>query len=1107
MRDQSGWHHRLAQRLRPWPEDAALGVTTFLDVELGLYLLTEVAPDWSALDAWTLFTGYPFTTGRGLHLDQTQHRYLERARFYLTGMRRRRWRDQLTRYQRLSEGVRGFHFEDATDPPHRRDDPAARQRFDAYRELLLAPPLFRAVDLPIAMHGGYRFWVRNQQHSVRFDSSLPHTAPVRYDLNGRHDEAKPITVTRDELYDCAATMDARESAGDVKANHWVRRLQRIELRIRSKITGAFEAEPNWTLTIDGLLHLVGMVGAGKSTLRDILTVFCVRNRGLRVGILVSDVAETLHITRVMNNLAVPTAPIIGRSTRQRHIYRLHRRQHTSGAPTMLHHDDPGFAYLSSACPADALRGYESARPLGIAETPCVTLYPHGDDDSGSDATSSRRHGCPLWAGCPKHRASRDLVDASVWVANPASLMHSQVPEHQSDVRLRYFEMMARRCDLIIIDEADRVQLHFDTAFAPAVTLYGRGTESWLDEITTHQVNELRRSARAQLSDGLIEDWIAATGTVNAAANRIFAMLLQDRRLREWVRVDYFSAFTLHYQLLTEWFGDDIDFDVESGPVGRASRILGEYRDDPMQPRGDDGRLGAEELAAVNELVEVTLELLSLGRTPSTTRRLRRILRDLAGLVDLPEAEMARRENRLEFTLLLAALHHRLNFLTWSWRAVEAALNLEATSNVLSHSPPPDYQPIMPESPMGNILGFQFIMDEPGRGESGGILRFFRCEGLGRQLLRRLDGFCQIDELPRPHVMLMSATSWAGTSSRYHLNVPVGAVLRPRDTEIEAIARTVFRKEPLYSDDDMPLWLSGQRPADRPAALRMMLKQLAEPTSNLTGARSRFAQELDEISDPDRRRILVLTGSYAEARDAAEYLDGLPEWRGRVVQLLPDDADRDDTWTTLRRGDIADFAVGSGELLVAPLLAVERGHNIVVDGGKAAIGSVYFLARPHHRPNDINLSIHALNDWALRAIDNGEFVGRVRHASSADAAGVAFREVARRKWRRLLARRLAWSNLDDIEREAFTWDQLVVIWQVIGRLVRGGVPARVTFVDAAFFPEFAAATGEDSPQTSLLLSMREVLEPYFADDGRKTTSDCSLVRELYLPLHTALSNME
>ena len=85
-----------------------------------------------------------------------------------------------------------------------------------------------------------------------------------------------------------------------------------------------------------------------------------------------------------------------------------------------------------------------------------------------------------------------------------------------------------------------------------------------------------------------------------------------------------------------------------------------------------------------------------------------------------------------------------------------------------------------------------------------------------------------------------------------------------------------------------------------------------------------------------------------------------------------------------------------------------------------------------------------------------------------------------------------------------------MWQVIGRLVRGGVPARVVFVDAAFSPREVGFHARDTPDTSLLASMREVLAPFF-DDGDTPEPppapiDKSLVRELYEPLYRALVDM-
>jgi hypothetical protein len=148
----------------------------------------------------------------------------------------------------------------------------------------------------------------------------------------------------------------------------------------------------------------------------------------------------------------------------------------------------------------------------------------------------------------------------------------------------------------------------------------------------------------------------------------------------------------------------------------------------------------------------------------------------------------------------------------------------------------------------------------------------------------------------------------------------------------------------------------------------------------------------------------------------------------------------------------------------------------------------------------------VNDWAVRYVRDGGFRQLVRASGGLDAAGLAFRKEAMKRWRRFLTRRMSWSSLPPYEKVSVTWDQLVIMWQVIGRLVRGGVPARVVFVDAAFAPSEASMTGADTAETSLLVAMREVLAPYFTDDPGTDPIDRSLVDYLYRPLYQALVNL-
>ncbi len=81
-----------------------------------------------------------------------------------------------------------------------------------------------------------------------------------------------------------------------------------------------------------------------------------------------------------------------------------------------------------------------------------------------------------------------------------------------------------------------------------------------------------------------------------------------------------------------------------------------------------------------------------------------------------------------------------------------------------------------------------------------------------------------------------------------------------------------------------------------------------------------------------------------------------------------------------------------------------------------------------------------------------------------------------------------------DKKALTWNILVVLNQVIGRLNRGGCPARIYFCDAKF--------------ADLLPFMCQELESYFDSSSNKLAIEKEIAQALYsnfyFPLHKALS---
>ncbi|MFD4879184.1 hypothetical protein ACFWOB_38330 [Streptomyces sp. NPDC058420] len=1152
------------------PELRNARLVTLCEIEVGLFLQERFAADAPAADAWVLFSGYPFARAWGV-VDEAGQQTLRTARYTLwTWGRRLAWAEALKEYQRLDRQLRAYEVADQDHPAVRRLSlSVAPDRWQTYEQLLCEAPVFAGKQLTFAKAGRHAFPIGRHLATVRLPDRTP-PSPASHDfaalpVNG----GQPLVFPWADLKATAAFMDS------VKSENWIGRLEAIRVFVRR--TDTFE--PADAFEVARIQHLLGIVGAGKSTLRDVLTVHLAR-RGLRVTVVVGDVAELLKLVQLYNTYVPGSAtPVLGAAGREQHAERLHRRLVGRGERNLLAHDDSGFAYLSTSCALNALRhaeGQSADHLLGFGEAPCTRLQPPGQrGDYEEDQWARRRVACPFWSDCPRHHVSRELVDALVWVATPPSLVDSKVPHPQNREHIRYLELACRRSDLVIVDEADRVQMQLDRMFAPGIPLIGGGpdTRSFLDEVNQHRIRELAGAGRIQLSDRDVENWSAAVNTTQTAADRLVAMLVSDVDLRSWVRIGYFSAGTLQLRLLEERYplpegrnGTEseslkVTEHAHQEPRRWLTEILDAFRDNPFGDQRPVTEVGIE-------LTGLMGELLHTNYRERTRERLREVLCwlfDLDGFLEpadegreryaklraqadgnpartsgqrgadrkppkrrrkdqLPEKPGEWLEllmARFEFTLLLSALEPKLALINAMWPRVASALNLGFNE---MYRRPPDYGPMVPEAPMGNVLGFQFVME--GGPDRGGVrtgeLRFFRCSGVGRELLRVMPDLPTVDDRPGTNVLLMSGSSWAGTSSRYHIPVPIGVIIEPDPAELDRIAeQSDFRFEFIRDNCDCRVAcecheqddarrLSGEPLDQRADILRRMVTALGNDDTGM----SRLQEELRLLPE-SRRHILVLVGSYEESKVVADTLHTLNKrWRGRVYRLVSDDDpdagtvldDDEHHAPVLRRGDVETLANTRAEILVAPLLAVERGHNILdLDRRHAAIGSIYFLARPNPRPDDLGLAVHAINDWIVRALDSGKFGDWVRGEPTLGLGARKVRDLARSEWYRVLARSMAWKGLGD-DRERVTWDLLVLIWQVIGRSVRGAVPTRVAFVDAAFAPKLASGQPSDepdTPETSLLHSIHAVLKPYFTQDTEVPGDDRHIVRALYRPMWTAL----
>ncbi|WP_137816574.1 hypothetical protein [Gandjariella thermophila] len=1079
-------------KLRPvWDaEKHGIEPGTFLDVELGVALLLRICPNEPVASAHELLSGYPFLEALGVEVDQAVRDSIAIARHLLGPLRTRRdWHTAITAYREVAEDIRGYVI-DAAGRAHQRDVTIAPTRFETYERTLAVPPALARRSVKRAAAGTYTTTARGRPVSITIPrelTSFPN--PEAHELT-THGDRDHLTFTWTELAETAAFLDRQEEVARIPQRdrgQWARRFTGLRLRVRE---GDEFADAD-RLSIAGILHLIGMVGAGKSTLMMLLAVCAVRRR-LHVTLVLGDVLSSLRAVTWLRAVGVSAAPIVGASTQQRHINRLHQvHAATVRNGSALTGFEPAHDLLSTACALDALR--PTTTPWDFRDAPCRERL-----TKLSENGSEERFGCPLWVKCQRHTNARECVTASVWVATPASLVYSRVPQELNPEQLRYLELVWRRSDLVIIDEADQVQAQLDAMFSPGQTLIGHDDEAWLEALMDHTERELRGRGRAQFDSRPVREWSTRVNTARTTANRLYALLRRNPLPRggstmvNWIGRDCFTEWTLADKLVRQWAGVEAPEPADES----YTKIRGAFDQFLLDPLG---RRERAESPLAGQLVALTRALLNLADEDQCTRLATSWLESAELPQEFSGEELAELALRLEFTLLLAVLSNTLNSLIRGWRAVEAPLNLDAASGLMFQRPPEDYTPVVPAPPMGAVLGYQY-REESDQRDRMGRLRFFRCAGVGRWIMLNLHQLFTPDAINGPSVLLMSGTSWAGTSPRYDVQIPVGAILKAPPKELRAVDKSRFFLNVIRDERGNPIAVSGQQGERRRHALRAILRALA--TQQRPAHPSRLESELAQL-DPDRRRILLLVGSYAEARDVAEDLMEIRgDWRERILHLVADETEFTSYWTpTLRRGEVSRLASTDATFLVAPLLAIERGHNILNTAGEAAIGAAYFLIRPHPRPDDISYPVQSMNRWAIERI--AELRTRRHTLDGHDLSSLA-RSLRRKgydRWQKMLTAPLVYGSLDPTtDRPALAWTQLVTIWQVIGRLVRGGCAARVHFCDAKFEPDTA------DPEASLLVGIHRALNHYLEATAACAPGEKELAESLYGPFHRALARI-
>ncbi|MBL9005957.1 MAG: hypothetical protein JNJ46_17015 [Myxococcales bacterium] len=782
-----------------------------------------------------------------------------------------------------------------------------------------------------------------------------------------------------------------------------------------------------------------------------------------------------------------------------------------------------------------------------------------DESARTDVVEGEGLSCPLFAACPAQEQQRNAVSAQVVVMTPQAFVHMTPDRWTTPSRITLPELLQYSADLVIMDEVDSIQKAFDDAFAPRSPLMGDDDDVYAPNIGMRTSEALRARSGHQFRRADNARWQSNFHTLFRLIGTLYAIL---QREGESIAGFYRHAPFTSAGILGELWrlregrppGEDagerdmyearfVEVLKVASAIGRFSRASavsqepGDTEADPLADLSDEGLV-----TAGTRLRELARQVLTSDYYDDILQEVQRDLGGTLAAFDVRGRGTGRRDellldDRSSAAAILLAIVTELVLAHYNWlvRAqpgvaqdfeIDDGQLLSQANNLMRH-----YRTLLPSNPAGGVFGLFY--DEPPtekRGQLGGKLTLVNHLGVGRHLVVHLHDLLAAEGQAGPHVLMLSGTSWAGGSRKefdpslrmeldvasptYDVQVPVRGVLTQPSDELQAIRESRFALCSLRDAQGKQFEISGLMPTRRRQLIAAVGERLATPQEGgnlLERQWVSMERHWGTSALEDRRRALLVVNSYADAAlvaDAvAQALYRNAGVRRVVYGLVRDSADDErsiEITPKLARPLPRSLVERFGEtdetsVLVAPLSVIARGHNILNRHHRAAISTIYFLHRPHPRPDDLSPAVARLNRFAVEQYDRV-----LERADGAAVAGRVLRDGASRLVRLALAMRDGYPALSPVFKAQFAWDLLTPLWQTIGRGIRGGCPVYVGFIDAKFAPR-SFDGGRDDAHSSVLVQAIQQLQIAMRDD--QTSQERLVAERLYQPFHDALARTE
>lgn len=794
-----------------------------------------------------------------------------------------------------------------------------------------------------------------------------------------------------------------------------------------------------TLEYKGLVHIVGLLGAGKSTYITLETLRLLEESKIKIGIVVPNVAQALITYKFLDELGVKATPIIGATQLAKHRQRFMNSNLTlANSFNEVSKDEmKPLDFLSGFC---MLSHFANDPDIIESQYPCNRLKKEWE---------KVYYNCPLFNECGYFNKYVDLKNSDVWITTSHSLLASKANQIIDPQKRTYFELFHDCLDIIFVDEADTVQEDFDHKFMDNEIFYGSDKSIMRKFQETEDF--LQRNHLAN-SSSEAHKWNTNQKHLNQLLNRIEYMTINAVYYREFLIQNTLTPRSLYYSLIK---------DISNRDSKQSQNFIKSI---------ETFLLISEELKFNEELMNHELYILydKLTKCPNagdTTQLIENSIQTYVEKYDITikpsnkynsekmfSEKMFNKKLELYIYIVLIDYFFRIQNITLA--------NLARTQPQINEIFTPfkffnkDFLHLLTESVVGNIFGYKLVIDDNNRLR----IHLLNYSGIGRSLIEEWPYMKEEIGKNGPAVVLLSGTSFAPSSAHFHIDKEPTFVLQSEKPE-GSIHQFINIKHNKKGD---AIRISGV--SDR------FLKQenLIELTNNLLND---FKFEIKYWNKQGvNRKVLVVVNSYEQCRLIGDYLRG----QDITYKILSNSKDlKDDEFTASQIEKIP--SLGNFDVVVAPLSIISRGYNIVDTAGNSYFGSAFFLIRPYVSPEDLTYNYQILNSITAPMVKEERSKGNSFSDTLTTVQKFAYGMLDEFNEKKF------WKRLSTKQREILSWYTYIPVKQTVGRMQRNGCDCRVFYCDASFVNGKSDSVLNSSE--SMLKAWQEVLKKDESDIGK------------------------